>query len=147
MWSLSHFHALSKVSTTSNNKFQIIFFSVNYLTNPQTLLVSTSCSAVSLLSRCSGLPLPNSSPKQDTHLKSDNPFNINKNESDNFDDAITKYAVADRLFKIVGNAKLPSKVKEKALYTLGLLCCGERFPFAKEIVKGFLQMAKDVSVL
>ncbi|XP_052750867.1 proteasome-associated protein ECM29 homolog [Galleria mellonella] len=116
----------------------------NYLINPQTLLVSTTCSAISLLARCTGLPLPNSTAKQDALMETDNPFNINKSETEIVnDDVITKFAVADKLFKIVGNAKLPSKVKEKALYTLGLLCCGERFPFPKQIVKGFLQMAKD----
>lgn len=112
----------------------------NLLASPQTLLVSTSCSSVSLLCRCSGLPLPNTSPKQDSFMQSDNPFN--KTEFDDMSD-VTKFTVAARLFKIVSNAKLPSKVKERALYTLGLMCCGERLSFAKQIVMGFLQMAKD----
>lgn len=124
-----------------------VTFSANFLADSHALLVSTSCAAVSLLARCSGLPLPNFSPKQESLLQTDNPFNINKNDAIDTDDVVTKYTVADRLFKIVGNAKLPSKVKEKALFSLGLLCCGERFPFAKQIVKGFLQMAKDVSFI
>ncbi|KAL4708413.1 hypothetical protein ACJJTC_019649, partial [Scirpophaga incertulas] len=116
----------------------------NHLASPVTLLVSTSCSAVSLLARCSGLPLPDSTQKQKTQLESDNPFNINKSNTTMVsEEEITKFTVADRLFKIVGNAKLPSKVKERSLYTLGLLCCGERLPFVKQIVMGFLQMAKD----
>lgn len=114
----------------------------NFLVSPQTLLVTTSVSAVSLLVRCSGLPLPDTSSKQNTFLQSDNPFNINKSNAESCDD-VTKFLVADRLFKIVGNAKLPSKVKERALYTLGLMCCGEQLSFAKQIVMGFLQMAKD----
>ncbi|XP_075970288.1 proteasome-associated protein ECM29 homolog [Anticarsia gemmatalis] len=113
----------------------------NFLSSPQTLLINSSVSAISLLVRCSGLPLPDSSSKQATHLQGENPFNINSN--DVTDDDVTKFLVADRLFKIVGNAKLPSKVKERALYTLGLMCCGERLSFAKQIVMGFLQMAKD----
>ncbi|CAH2107601.1 unnamed protein product [Euphydryas editha] len=113
----------------------------NYLSSPQTLLVSTSCTAVSILVRCSALPLPNISSKQELLLQSDNPFKID--QSNNLDDEITKFSVAERLFRIVGNAKLPSKVKERSLFTLGLMCCGERLPFAKQIVKGFLQMAKD----
>ncbi|KOB74355.1 Proteasome-associated protein ECM29-like protein [Operophtera brumata] len=88
----------------------------------------------------SGLPLPVTSPKQDTLLQSDMPFNTARIDED---DVITKYTVAERLFKIVGNAKLPSKVKERSLFTLGLMCCGERLSFAKQIVMGFLQMAKD----
>lgn len=115
----------------------------NFLASSQTMLVSTSCSAISLLARCSGLPLPPSSAKQDALLQGDNPFNINKSDTNVDDNDVTKFAVADRLFKVVGNAKLPSKLKERALYTLGLLCCGERLPFAKQIVMGFLQMAKD----
>ncbi|CAH0699772.1 unnamed protein product [Spodoptera exigua] len=115
----------------------------NFLASSQTLLVSTSCSAISLLARCSGLPLPTSSTKQDTLLQGENPFNINKSDMNVDDNDVTKFTVADRLFKVVGNAKLPSKLKERALYTLGLLCCGERLPFAKQIVMGFLQMAKD----
>ncbi|XP_060801096.1 proteasome-associated protein ECM29 homolog [Amyelois transitella] len=111
----------------------------NFLISPQTLLVNTSCNAVSLLSRCAGLPLPNTTPAQDALMQQDNPFS----SADDSNDVITKFTVADRLFKIVGNAKLPSKVKERALFTLGLLCCGERLSFAKQIVKGFLQMAKD----
>lgn len=93
--------------------------------------------------RCSALPLPNISSKQELLLESDNPFKIDQNNA--LDDDITKFSVAEKLFRIVGNAKLPSKVKERSLFTLGLMCCGERLPFAKQIVKGFLQMAKDVS--
>ncbi|CAK1553468.1 unnamed protein product [Leptosia nina] len=113
----------------------------NFLSHSQTLLVAASVTAVSLLVRCSALPIPNSSSKQDSILQSDTPFNIKDNFQE--DGEVTKYSVADRLFKIVGNAKLPSKVKEKSLFTLGLMCCGERLPFAKQMVKGFLQMAKD----
>ncbi|KAI8428500.1 hypothetical protein MSG28_007292 [Choristoneura fumiferana] len=112
-----------------------------YLSNPQTLLVSTSCSAISLLARVGALPLPDSHPKQDPTIQSETPFNVNKTDIDTH--TVTKFTVAESLFRIVGNAKLPSKIKERALYTLGLLCSGHRFPFAKQIVKGFLQMAKD----
>lgn len=123
-------------------------FSANFLASTQGLLVSASCSAVSLLVRCSALPLPNANASQETLLSGENPFSINKKDTISpTTDPITKFAVADRLFKIVGNPTLPSKVKERALYTLGLMCCGERLPFAKQIVIGFLQMAKDVSVV
>ncbi|XP_068630379.1 proteasome-associated protein ECM29 homolog [Battus philenor] len=115
----------------------------NMLASPQTLLVSTSCSSISLLVRCSALPLPNTNARQEALLETDNPFNVNQKESIPNTDVVTKYTVAERLFKIVGNPTLPSKVKERALFTLGLMCCGERLPFAKQIVKGFLQMAKD----
>ncbi|XP_053602483.1 proteasome adapter and scaffold protein ECM29 isoform X2 [Plodia interpunctella] len=111
----------------------------NFLISPQSLVVNTSCGAVALLCRRSGLPLPNTSPKQDALMQSENPLKATWDS----DDVVTKFTVAERLFAIVGNAKLPSKVKEKALYTLGLLCCGERLTFAQQIVKGFLLMAKD----
>ncbi|XP_013177902.1 PREDICTED: proteasome-associated protein ECM29 homolog isoform X1 [Papilio xuthus] len=114
----------------------------NFLASPQTLLVSTSVSSVSLLVRCSALPLPNMNAKQEAMVHTDNPFNVNHKDIVT-DDEVTKYTVAERLFRIVGNPSLPSKVKERALYTLGLMCCGERLIFAKQIVKGFLQMAKD----
>ncbi|CAH0749868.1 unnamed protein product [Diatraea saccharalis] len=116
----------------------------NLLISPLTLLVSTSVTAISLLARCSGMPVPDYTTKQNAQLQSDNPFNINKSDANiDSEDEITKFTIADRLFRIVGNAKLPSKVKERSLYTLGLLCCGERLTFAKQIVMGFLQMAKD----
>lgn len=112
--------------------------------------MNVACTNIALLARCSGLPLPESSASQQKLTQADNPFNIGKNTTDtdlNANEEVTKFTVVDRLFKVVGNAKLSSKTKEKALLTLGLLCCGERFPFAKQIVQGFLQMAKDVSVL
>ncbi|CAH4007387.1 unnamed protein product [Pieris brassicae] len=111
---------------------------VNFLSNAQSLLVAASVIAVSVLVRSSALPLPNSSSKQDELLQTENPFS-----KDGHDGDVTKFLVADRLFKIVGNAKHPSKVKERSLFTLGLMCCGERLVFAKQLVKGFLQMAKD----
>ncbi|XP_032510836.2 proteasome adapter and scaffold protein ECM29 [Danaus plexippus] len=114
-----------------------------FLCHSQSLLVSTSCIAMSLLVRCTSLPLPNISSKQEQLLNSENPFKINQADVVMPDDEVTKFSVADRLFKIVGNAKLPSKVKERSLYNLGLMCCGERLSFAKQIVKGFLQMARD----
>ncbi|CAH2075093.1 unnamed protein product, partial [Iphiclides podalirius] len=118
----------------------------NYLASPQTLLVSASVSAVSLLVRCSALPLPDCSESQAALLKADNPFSINKKDAPpltSATDDVTKFAVAERLFRIVGNPTLPSKVKERALQSLGLMCCGERLSFARQIVMGFLQMAKD----
>ncbi|CAH0727922.1 unnamed protein product, partial [Brenthis ino] len=115
----------------------------NLLSCPQILLNSISCTAISILVRCTALPLPNISSKQESLVQTENPFKINQSDNTNVDDEITKFSVADKLFKIVGNAKIPSKVKERSLFTLGLMCCGERLSFAKEIVKGFLQMAKD----
>ncbi|XP_026485739.2 proteasome-associated protein ECM29 homolog [Vanessa tameamea] len=115
----------------------------NFLASSQTLLVSTSCTAISLLVRCSALPLPNISPRQESLLQSDNPFKSDQSNATILDDEVTKFSVAERMFRIVENAKLPSKVKERSLFTLGLMCCGERIPFAKQIVQGFLQMAKD----
>ncbi|XP_039748644.1 proteasome-associated protein ECM29 homolog [Pararge aegeria] len=115
----------------------------NFLSHAQTLLVSTSCTAISILVRCSALPLPNSSPNQDSLMVSENPFKINQSDSAISEGEVTKFSVAERLFKIVGNAKIPSKVKERSLYTLGLMCTGERLVFSKQIVRGFLQMAKD----
>lgn len=109
------------------------------------MLVSSSCTAISILVRYTALPLPNVSQKQQSLIQTDNPFKINESDITLVDEEVTKFYVADKLFKIVGNAKIPSKVKERSLFTLGLMCCGERLSFAKEIVKGFLQMAKDVS--
>lgn len=122
-----------------------IHISAKLLSNQQTLLVNTSCSAITLLIRCEALPLPNTSSKEDALFESENPFDINKQE--NSQNEITKFSVAHKLFAIVGNPKLPSKLKERALKTLGLMCCSERLVFSKQIVKGFLQMAKDVSFL
>lgn len=119
--------------------------SANFLSSPQVMLISTSCTAISILVRYTALPLPNISQKQEALIQTDNPFKINQSDFTIIDEEITKFSIADKLFKIVGNAKIPSKVKERSLFTLGLMCCGERLSFAKEIVKGFLQMAKDVS--
>ncbi|XP_048484818.1 proteasome adapter and scaffold protein ECM29 isoform X3 [Plutella xylostella] len=118
----------------------------NFLASPQPLLVNVGCENIALLARCSGLPLTDITPEQTALTAEENPFNIGKHSETNLKTTtteVTKFTVAERLFGIVGSPKLPSKTKEKALYTLGLMCCGERLSFAEAIVKGFLQMAKD----
>lgn len=72
------------------------YLAANFLASTQTLLVSTSCSSISLLARCSGLPLPKTSTKQDATLQSENPFNINKSDTNIDDVDVTKFTVADR---------------------------------------------------
>lgn len=37
-----------------------------------------------------------------------------------------------------------TKVKERAVKAAGHLCVGEYFPHSKEVVEGFLAMAKEV---
>lgn len=58
---------------------------------------------------------------------------------------ISKLTVVNRLFAVLKSAKFTSKIKEKATTALGLICIGEHFPHSKEIVKGFLEMAKEVN--
>lgn len=110
------------------------------------MLVSAACTNVALLVRTNSLPFPDSTPEVKDRINSDNPFDIGKNNTEVTDvSPVSKFSVIDKLFKIVHNAKLSSKIKEKALFNLGIICCGERFPYARHIIGGFLLMAKEVS--
>lgn len=119
-----------------------------FLTNSHSMVVSNGCSNIALLARTSALPLPNCTPEEENKSHSDNPFDIGKSKSE-VDSAstntITKFTIVYRLFHVIHDTKLSYKTKEKAIYALGALCCGEKFPFAKHIIGGFLLMAKNVS--
>lgn len=91
-------------------------------------MVSAACNSIGLLGRCAPLPLEDSS-------------KISKTESGQY----TKIDVVNQLLEIMNNVKLPSKVRERAARSLGLICVGELFPHTKVVLEGLLKTAKDVS--
>lgn len=108
-------------------------------------MISTAVTALALLVRSNGLPLLDATEDQKKLLASEDPFDLNTNHTWTEDSQVTKYIIVQDLFKVVGNPKLPSKVRERALLSIALMCCGEQLHFSKEIIKAFLRMAKDVS--
>lgn len=97
------------------------------------MLMGAACTSLGLIGKSTSLPLENG------------------NTSNGSPDAkrpaigkITKFDVLTQLLEIMKNGKLPSKVRERAARSLGLLCVGEDFPFTKEVIQGLLDTAKEV---
>ncbi|XP_066994237.2 proteasome adapter and scaffold protein ECM29 isoform X2 [Anabrus simplex] len=94
---------------------------VSLLSHQNVLLLGAACISVGELARCFALPLPAGS--NDTKTG--------------------KLDIVKKLQGIVNNTKLTTKVKERAAMTLGFLCVGEIFPHSREVIQGFLDLAKD----
>lgn len=82
------------------------------------MMVSAACVSIGLLGRCAPLP-----------LKSDDDF--------------SKARLVTKLLEVMNNVKLPSKTRERAAKTLGLICAGEVFPQTRQVIDGLLKTAKD----
>ncbi|CAB3243794.1 unnamed protein product [Arctia plantaginis] len=115
----------------------------NFLESADSMMISTAVTAIALLVRSNGLPVLDATEDQRKLLSSEDPFDLNTNHPWTEDNEVTKYIIVQDLFRVVANAKLPSKVRERALLSIGLMCCGEQLQFSKEIIKAFLRMAKD----
>ncbi|XP_012265500.2 proteasome adapter and scaffold protein ECM29 [Athalia rosae] len=91
-----------------------------FLSDNNASLVSAACEGIGLLGKTTSLPIP-----------------AEEGEEPN------KAAVVTKLFGILNNVKLSSKVKEKAALSLGFICVGEEFPHTRSIVQKFVDMAKE----
>ncbi|KAK9746868.1 Proteasome stabiliser [Popillia japonica] len=105
---------------------------VSFLNQQNVMLMGAACTSLGLIGKSTSLPLENG------------------NTSNGSPDAkrpaigkITKFDVLTQLLEIMKNGKLPSKVRERAARSLGLLCVGEDFPFTKEVIQGLLDTAKE----
>lgn len=91
--------------------------------NASPILVGGACSALGHLARCNELPLiPGKG---------------------NDDKEPGKLDVLLKLQSIMNSSKMTAKVKERAVKAAGHLCVGENFPHTKEVIEGFLAMAKE----
>lgn len=107
-----------------------------FLTSQNQLLVSAACVAIGQLGRCAGLPIPDGKVS-----KSGSPDAKRATGS-----GLGKAQVMEQLMAAMTNVKLSSKVRERAAKSLGLLCVGEQFPHTREVIQGFLDVAKEVCV-
>lgn len=102
-----------------------------FLKHQNNNILSAGCIAIGLLGRCAPLCLD----KDDIGVGNSN------------SEITSKLDVVNRLLEIMNNVKLPSKVRERAAKTLGLICVGEIFPYTRQVLEGLLKTAKDVSYL
>ncbi|KAH0956005.1 hypothetical protein HN011_009526 [Eciton burchellii] len=91
-----------------------------YLHDNATLLMDAAIQAIGLLGKAYSLPIP---------AEGDNKFN--------------KKAIVETLFSVLSNAKLSTKMKEKAALSLGYLCVGESFPHTADIANKILTTVKE----
>lgn len=106
-----------------------------FLSHANSLLVSAACNSIGLIAKTVALPLDDG----DENLGSPDPKRSTNNK-------YTKMDIVNQLFTIMNNSKMPSRNREKAARTLGLLCIGECFPHTKFIMQGFLNTAKEVRI-
>lgn len=90
--------------------------------------MSAACTAVGLLGRCAPLLFEAEADVQNSNAE-----------------ITSKQSVVEKLLEIMNNKKLPSKVRERAAKSLGLICVGEIFPYTRQVLEGLLNTAKDVS--
>lgn len=101
--------------------YLIFNFSAKCLEQPQALLVSSACVSIGQIAKSLALPLPDESEAE-----------------------LSKHSLVKKLLEIASNVKSSSKIKERAITSCGLLCLGESFPFAKDLVQQFLNLSKQV---
>lgn len=107
---------------------------VPFVTNQNQLLVSAACIAIGQLGRCTALPIPDGKVARSGSPDAKRPAGS----------GLSKAQVMEQLMVAMTNAKLSSKVRERAAKSLGLLCVGEQFPHTREVIQGFLDVAKEV---
>ncbi|KAL0121628.1 hypothetical protein PUN28_006856 [Cardiocondyla obscurior] len=91
-----------------------------YLRDNAILLMDAAIQAVGILGKTYSLPLP---------AEGDNELN--------------KKAIVETLFSVLSNAKLNTKMKEKAALSLGYLCVGECFPYTANIADKIVATVKE----
>ncbi|CAH0555694.1 unnamed protein product [Brassicogethes aeneus] len=107
---------------------------IEFLKHSNSLLASAACTSLGCIGRVVALPLPDGKPEK---LGSPDAKRLAN------DGSITKVDVVNSLSEIANNTKMSTKTREKAATSLGLLCVGEKFPHAKEVMEGFLNQAKE----
>ncbi|XP_029040341.2 proteasome adapter and scaffold protein ECM29 isoform X1 [Osmia bicornis bicornis] len=98
----------------------------NFLHNSTIPLMDAAIQSIGILGKTHGLPLP-----------------------DDGEEEPNKKAIVETLFSTVTNAKLNTKIKEKAALSLGYLCVGENFPHTSQIIDkiiGIVKETKDIEI-
>ncbi|XP_012151377.1 proteasome adapter and scaffold protein ECM29 isoform X2 [Megachile rotundata] len=98
----------------------------NFLESSTILLMDAAIQSIGILGKICGLPLPNDGEEQPN-----------------------KKAIVEILFSTLINAKLNTKIKEKAALSLGYLCVGENFPHTSQIIDkiiGIVKETKDIEI-
>lgn len=96
---------------------------VEFLSHSQPLLVNAACIAIGQIGRVSALPFPKEATKDLS-----NPGILD---------------VINKLEDITNNANISTKIKEKAVESLGLLCVGGEFPYRKLVIEKLVTKAKQ----
>ncbi|XP_012233833.1 proteasome adapter and scaffold protein ECM29 [Linepithema humile] len=91
-----------------------------YLHDKTILLMDAAIQAIGVLGKTYSLPLPAEG-----------------------DDELNKKAVMETLFSVLSNAKLTTKMKEKAALSLGYLCVGESFPHTADVADKIIATVKE----
>ncbi|KDR13581.1 proteasome-associated protein ECM29 homolog isoform X2 [Zootermopsis nevadensis] len=98
------------------------------LNHQHSMLVLAACIAIGELAHCTALPLPSG------------PSLVSAEDRSM---TMSKLDLVKKLFAVMNNTKLSTKVKEHAAKAAGFLCVGEEFPHSRDIIQGFLDMAKE----
>lgn len=97
------------------------------------MLVSAAALAFGLIAKSSELPLDMGVSEKIGSPDAKRPAN----------GKVTKMQIVNQLFDVMNNVKYPSKVRERAAKSLGLICVGEEFTNTKEVIQGLLNTAKE----
>ncbi|XP_043249578.1 proteasome adapter and scaffold protein ECM29 [Colletes gigas] len=117
---------ISSKTDTNNAVFNLdIYVNVvkmiyTHLRDGTILLMDAAIQSIGILGKTYGLPLP-----------------------DGGEDEPNKKAIVEILFSLSNNVKLNTKIKEKAILSLGYLCIGEDFPHTTEIINKIISMVKE----
>ncbi|XP_066591555.1 proteasome adapter and scaffold protein ECM29 [Prorops nasuta] len=93
---------------------------VTFLNNTTPLTLSAAIEGIGIFGKTYCLPVP-----------------------DETTDCISKKGIVDKLLSILNNAKISTKIKQKAAISLGYLCIGENFIHCRYIVDKLISMAED----
>ncbi|KAI5754154.1 hypothetical protein M8J77_006226 [Diaphorina citri] len=96
---------------------------VEFLSHSQPLLMSAACSAIGQIGRVMPLPFPNEATKDLA-----NPGKLD---------------VVNKLEEISNSSNITTKIKERAVESLGLLCVSHGFPHRKLVIEKLLTKAKQ----
>ncbi|XP_026680942.1 proteasome adapter and scaffold protein ECM29, partial [Diaphorina citri] len=129
-------HLVNKVPTLIQKDLSLIeqFFealsttvlfssTVEFLSHSQPLLMSAACSAIGQIGRVMPLPFPNEATKDLA-----NPGKLD---------------VVNKLEEISNSSNITTKIKERAVESLGLLCVSDGFPHRKLVIEKLLTKAKQ----
>lgn len=111
-----------------------LLFSVPFLKHQNRGLVSAACASIGALGKTYSLPIESGKPMKQGSPDPKRPAT----------DTVTKMDIVRSLLDVMNNTKLPTKVREKAAKSLGLLCIGEIFPHTQGVLQGLLSTAKEV---